>query len=327
VSSGALPTEGPRTLSGAEHAALTMLAAWMGERYFRTFRARLEDAAPFDATLAQRQRSVGVSVATLWDPPGRAPGAEELEELLTADVQADRSTGGGGAYAVWVPPGAVLPDGEPARSALRLLLARGLGGLAPGERRELRIPVTLQLAKIEDEGAYVSVAGGMSALWTQMSEGLSGAFHLDSRALHRLPEQEAEQAILISRVRDRAELLNAGEVSPVALHDYWLLSRLPDEDPAGVTLVAAPPAFSPLDGSLTRRLFRRAVTRAADQRAQGSCDLAVLLVVTTLAHIEEELVTGALRGMSPATYGSLDLIALAADGQVRQVLQPRSLPW
>ncbi len=309
-----------------ERGALAMLAAWMGERYFRTFRPSPGDAAPFDAALAQRQRTVGVSIDTLWDPPGRAPGAEELEALLTADVQADAEAGGG-AYAVWVPPGVDLPDGEPARSELRLLLGRSLGGLAPGERREVRVPVTAQLAKIEDAGAYVSVAGGMSELWTQMSEGIGGAFHLDSRPIHRLPEQEAEQAILISRVRDRAEMLNAGELSPVALHDYWLLSRLPDEAPAGATLVAAPPAFSPLDGSLTRRLFRRAVTRAADQRARGSCDLAVLLVVTALAHVEQELVTAALRGMSPAIYGSLDLIALAADGQVRQVLQPRSLPW
>jgi hypothetical protein len=327
VSADAAPPETPGDLSATDRAALAMLATWMGERYFRTFRPQLDDAAPFDATLAQRQRRVGVSIVTLWDPPGRADGAEELETLLTADVQADRSAGGAGSYAVWVPPGAELPDGEPARSELRLLLARGLGGLAAGERREVRVPVTLQLAKIEDAGAYVSVTGGMSALWTQMSEGLTGAFHLDSRPIHRLPEQEAEQAILISRVRDRAELLNAGEVSPVALHDYWLLSGLPGEKPAGVTLVAAPPAFSPLDGPLTRRLFRRAVTRAAEQRAQGECDLAVLLVVTALAHVEDELVTAALRGMSPAAYGSLDLIALVADGQVRQVLQPRSLPW
>jgi len=327
VSADAPPLAAPSDPSATDRAALGMLAAWMGERYFRTFRLQLDDAAPFDAKLAQRQRSVGVSIATLWDPPERAAGAEELEELLTGDVQVDRSSGGAGAYAVWVPSGAELPDGEPARSELRLLLTRGLGGLAPGERREVRVPVTLQLAKIEDAGAYVSVTGGMSVLWTQMSEGLAGAFHLDSRPIHRLPEQEAEQAILISRVRDRAQLLNAGEVSHVALHDYWLLSRLPGEEPAGVTLVAAPPAFSPLDGPLTRRLFRRAVARATAQRAQGDCDLAVLLVVTSLAHIEDELVTAALRGMSPAGYGSLDLIALVADGQVRQVLQPRSLPW
>lgn len=31
--------------------------------------------------------------------------------------------------------------------------------------------------------------------------------------------------------------------------------------------------------------------------------------------------------MNPASYGAIDLIALVADGSVRQVLQPRSLPW
>ena len=39
------------------------------------------------------------------------------------------------------------------------------------------------------------------------------------------------------------------------------------------------------------------------------------------------MATTALRGMSPATYGGVDLIALVADGAVRQLLQPRSLPW
>ena len=31
--------------------------------------------------------------------------------------------------------------------------------------------------------------------------------------------------------------------------------------------------------------------------------------------------------MSPAAYGSVDQIVLVADGQVREILQPRSLPW
>jgi hypothetical protein len=43
--------------------------------------------------------------------------------------------------------------------------------------------------------------------------------------------------------------------------------------------------------------------------------------------MEDELVTAALKGMNPATYGALDLIVLVADGSVRQVLQPRTLPW
>ena len=37
--------------------------------------------------------------------------------------------------------------------------------------------------------------------------------------------------------------------------------------------------------------------------------------------------TAALRGMSPAAYGGVDLVVLVADGTVRQLLQPRSLPW
>ena len=31
--------------------------------------------------------------------------------------------------------------------------------------------------------------------------------------------------------------------------------------------------------------------------------------------------------MNPALYAGIDLVVLVADGQVRQVLQPRSLPW
>ena len=314
-------------LSGVGRAGLALLTSWMSDRYFRTFRPAREDPEPFDAALRQRERRIGVSVAELWDPPGLPPAAAAMEGLLSSDVSAGAYGEEGGAYVVWVPPGAELPVGEPARSQLRLLLARSLAGLPAGERREVRVPVTCQLAKVDDQGSYVSVAGGLSPLWTHLSEEVPGAFHLDSRALHRLPEQEAERAILISRVRDRAQLLAAGEVSAVPLHDYWLLSRLPADEPPGVTLVAAPPPFSPVDGSLTRRLLRRAVARAASQRAGREVDLAVLLVIAPIGHMEEELVTTALRGMSPQGYSSLDLIALVGDGQVRQVLQPRSLPW
>ena len=310
----------PARLS-AERAALAMAASWMGARYYRTFRLAEDASGDFDALITQRERRIGVTIATLWDPEG-APEHHEFEDLLTADLEEEE-----GGYAVWLPPGAGIPDDEPARSELRILLANGLKGLDPEARREVRIPVTLQLAKIQADGAYVSVAGGLSSAWTTISEGIEGAYHLDSRPLHRLPEEPAELDIIGSRVRDRAELLAAGEVSAVPLHDYWLLSRLPGDAPTGVTLVGAPPRFSPLDGSLTRRLFRRAVARAVSQRAEREVDLAVLLVITAIGHMEEELVTAALRGMSPATYGSLDLIALVGDGQVRQVLQPRSLPW
>jgi len=187
--------------------------------------------------------------------------------------------------------------------------------------------VTLQLAKIQADGAYVSVTGGLSSAWTTISEGIDGAFHLDSRPLHRLPEETAELDIIISRVRDRAALLNAEEVTDVRVHDYWLISRLPAGSAPGVVVIGGPPGLDPKDGVPIRRYFRRAVERAIEQRRAGSSDLSVLVLVGALAHMEDELVTAALKGMNPAAYGALDLIVLVADGSVRQVLQPRSLPW
>ncbi len=300
-----------------------MLAAWMSERYFRTFRALDQDPAPFDALLQQRDRRIGVTVGALWDESTELAGASELADLLSDDV-ADAGAPG---YVVWVPPRVELPVDEPFRSNLRVVLARGLGGLAPGERREVRLPVTLQLAKIQDEGQYVSVSGVLSREWTRLSEGISGAYHLDARALHRLPEESAERDIVVSRVRDRAALLNPEEVTEVEVHDYWRVSRLPAGAPGGVTVLAAPPETDPVDGAAVRRHFRRHVTRAVEQRRAGTCDLSVLVLVAALGQIEDELATAALRGMNPAAYGALDLIVLVADARVRQVLQPRSLPW
>lgn len=301
-------------------AGLSMAAAWMGSRFYRTFRPADEPSAAFDATLQQRERQIGVTVGLLWDDD--AVGADdEFAELLTSDIEE------GGSYVVWLPPGAELPTEEPARSDLRVLLGGGLKGLSAGDRREIRIPVTLQLAKIQADGAYVSVTGGLSSAWTTISEGIEGAFHLDSRPMHRLPEEAAELDIIISRVRDRAALLNAEEVTDVRVHDYWLVSRLPEGNPPGVVVVGGPADLDPKDGVPIRRYFRRAVERASDQRNAGSSDLSVLVLVGALAHMEDELVTAALKGMNPATYGALDLIVLVADGSVRQVLQPRTLPW
>ena len=140
------------------------------------------------------------------------------------------------------------------------------------------------------------MSGGLSTLWTRISEGIDGAFHLDSRALHRLPEEEAEIEILISRVRDRAALLNVEEVTEVDVHDYWLVSRLPAGEPAGLTVVGAPSAFNASDGAAVRRLLRRAVRRASEQREVRECEFAVLALVASVAHIADEMATaGAAR--------------------------------
>lgn len=312
-------------------AALALVAAWMGERYFRTFRVAEEPAADalegFDALITQRERHIGISVGLLWDDAAHPlEGAEELADLLATEVMEDRAIADAG-YVIWVPPGADLPRDEPARSQLRVLLARGLAGLAPADRREVRLPVILKLAKLQAEGQYVSVSGPLATQWTSISEGVNGAYHLDARALHRLSREQAEVDIVISRVRDRAALLNPEEVTDVAVHDYWTVSRLPERAPEGVAVIGAAPEFDPTDGIAVRRQLRREVQRAVEQRNASSADLSVLIMVAPLAHLEEELLTASLRGMNPATYGALDLIVLVADGGVRQILQPRSLPW
>lgn len=322
------------------HTALvSLLAAWMGERYYRTFRplpADSEAMASFDALLAQRELRVGVTTGVLWEgAPDDASADAEFEQLLSSDIAAGATGVAGaaeGGYALWTPPGGAVPREEPRRSEFRLLIARGLSGLDPAERRELRIPVTLRLAQVDAEGAYVSVAGGLAAEWLQLSEGVSGSYHLDSNELKRLPEQAAELEIILSRVRDRAAVLEPQEVAEVAAHDYWLVSRLPDDDPPGLTVIGAPPDFDATDGATVRRLLRAAVQRATAQRrareeAGGRCDLSALVLAAPLAHMSEERVTAALRGMNPTAYAELDLIAIIADGQVRQVLKPRALPW
>lgn len=311
-----------RTRTAAAH----MLAAWMGGRFYRTFRVSDEDPAPYDFLLQQRERRIGTTVGVLWDEEPRPAGADTLEEMLSGDIETDEGILPG-SYAVWVPPKARIPTEEPEVSDLRLLLAKTLRNLEPGERRETRIPVTVKLAKLQTEGAYVSVVGGLSTQWLAMSEGIPGSFHLDSRPIHRLPEETAEVDILVSRVRDFAIALEPGELTDIQLHDHWIVSRLPDGAPEGVTVIAAPPEVDPVDGTNVRRRFRQDVQRAVDQKQAGDAELAVLAIVGPFAHIGDELVTASLRGMNPALYTALDLVVVIADGQVRQVLQPRSLPW
>lgn len=329
----------PDALSRPERVALGMLAGWMGDRYFRTFRPADDAPGPFDALLTQRDRRVGVTTGVLWEGENR-PAITEFETLAGADLatgpantsaETPRAATDGeaadGAFALWVPPGGELPRAEPRASEFRLLVTRGVNGLHPGERREIRIPVRLSLAQISADGAYVSVVGGLASKWTDISEGIEGAYHLDSREVHRLSGEPAEADIVLTRIRDRAALLQPGEVTTVEVHDYWVVSRIPGDQPPGLTVMGAPPEFDAGDGAHIRRLLRRAITRATEQRRDGQCDLAALVLAAPVAHMTEERVTAALRGMNPGTYAQIDLIAIVGDGQVRQVLQPRTLPW
>ena len=91
-------------------------------------------------------------------------------------------------------------------------------------------------------------------------------------------------------------------------------SRASRAEPRGLTVIGAPETFDSAEAANVRRLLRRNIARCTSRRRRHD-DLGALLLVAPLAHIEEERVTAGLRGMNPATYGAIDLIALVADGQ------------
>jgi hypothetical protein len=231
-----------------------------------------------------------------------------------------------GAYAVWVPPKVQLPSTEPYISELRLQLLKGMRGISTDERREIRIPRVVTLAKLENTGAYMSVTGGFSTEWLALSDGVQGSFHLDSHKISRLPKERAELESMMTQIRDRAMLLREGELTELDIFDHWTISHLPETLKSGVAVISPPPELDPHDGTPVRRDLRR-LLKQVQQSDMSTVDMKVLVVTTAVTHIDQELVTTAIKGMSPSMYGMLDLIVVVADGELRQVLQPRSLPW
>ena len=75
-----------------ERAALAMLAGWMSDRYYRTFRlADAADRGPFDAILGQRELRAGVTVGALWEDD--ATPAHATVEALAFRLPLDQRCG------------------------------------------------------------------------------------------------------------------------------------------------------------------------------------------------------------------------------------------
>lgn len=320
----------PLTPMTSQMVLLHLLAAWMSEKFYRTFRpsdrpAKNAEEIGFDALITQRNRTIGVFIAELWTAPEHATITDQLGGLLTDDMVSDESIEEG-AYAVWVPPKVRLPSTEPYISELRLQLLKGMRGISTDERREIRIPRVVTLAKLENTGAYMSVTGGFSTEWLALSDGVQGSFHLDSHKISRLPKERAELESMMTQIRDRAMLLREGELTELDIFDHWTISHLPETLKSGVAVISPPPELDPHDGTPVRRDLRR-LLKQVQQSDMSTVDMKVLVVTTAVTHIDQELVTTAIKGMSPSMYGMLDLIVVVADGELRQVLQPRSLPW
>jgi len=298
-----------------------MAAEWMSHHYFRTFHILDEKSEIHDAILKQRNFSVGVTIAKLWGNDDYVNSIDDYANLLNTEIEDD------GGYNIWIPPRVNINDRALSNPDLNTTLLNGIKHLSPGERREVRIPTSVKLAKLENDGAYVSVTGGLSNEWTTISEGIEGAFHLDSREIYRTPDESAELDVILSQIRDKASMLKVEELTIIPVHDYWVVSRLQTEAPEGISVISTPPQIDLIEGSYIRRELRQQIARASKQVTAESTDLSLLILLTSVTHMKDELFTTSLKSMNPQLYGNLDLILLVTDGSVRQILKPRSLPW
>ena len=243
-------------------------------------------------------------------------------ETLQRKGEAEQRLGqlGAGGLAVWVPPGATVPSDDGDRFVSRVLEAAE--PLQAGERAQVAFPVTLYLEKRRDEGRYLEAMGGLKQHWARFTNQVFGSFHLDSRAIHRLPEDSDKVTQLIDLIVLTANgIRHAPGGTEIRAEDTWTVQRLQQaRDPI---VIAAAPDGAPDDAAQVRRAFRAAVQRAGAALAEVEADAKALALLGLFRALEEESATIALRGMNPLTYGALDCICLVADGLVKPMFGPK----
>ncbi len=304
---------------------LQFLAEWLTKRYgFAAEAIDPEEYAParFRARLEAGEHSFEVEAGVLYGDLMSPAFAARLRMI-------EREAGQGlkGSFALWVPPGVELPtDPEPLQPLLATL-QRLAGEMQPGEIRDLPIPATLNLRKTGPDGAYITVVGGLSGYWSQMSQLIQGVYQLDTRAVHRLPRDPEFVEQLSRRIADASAGMSIGEWAEVESADHWTLQRLGEA--RGLTVFAAPPGFDPADGTFVRRTLRRLVREMGGRLAATEADLRILLLVTAMSSIRDENIGPALVGFDPALFAPIDLLCLVADGEIKAILEPPAgaVPW
>jgi len=263
------------------------------------------------ATLAGQSLAVAVAnLSSAVASPGWTARVDTFADLVAGDSQP--------AVLLWMPPGAdVLPD-EPTTATMAQQFQEVLTGLPPGARADVGLPATLALQKRDEQGAYVSASGGLAAQWARFTDRVKGYYQIDSTALHRLPAEPNYLESLIGTVVETSTQLNTGQIATVAALDHWLVQRL--QDGIGCAMVAAPPEDDSEAGAPLRRRLRAVVRAASTELAPLQAAYRVLLLVGHFTSQEGEPAGPALRGMDPALFAGLDLVALAADGEVRALI-------
>ncbi len=268
------------------------------------------------------------------DPSIRAEAADDqiaiaIESLGSSETPADWRSSvdqfvarldvpGSGGVLVWLPAGATVPHDEPAAAQTVMALQQAIAVTAPGESDDALLPIRIAVRKRDESGAYVSAVGGLAPLWAQFTDRVQGYFQIDSTALHRLAEDEAQTRALIDRIVDATAGMELGETRIVEAEDRWRVQRLRSGE--GCAAVALPPGDETESGAPLRRRLRSALRSAATQLSGEDATLRILAFYGHYPTIEVEQAGPALRGQDPALFGGLDLIVLIADGAVKPLL-------
>ncbi|MGE0540997.1 MAG: hypothetical protein AB7R89_12545 [Dehalococcoidia bacterium] len=224
-----------------------------------------------------------------------------------------------GGYVLWAPAGADLPQREPGRSEFITRVEAAAAALAPGAGGEVRFPVSLYLRKSDEEGGYITARGGLAPHWARFTGRVFGHFQLDSTELHRLPSAEGYAGTLIDAIALTANSLKLGSTETIEADDAWTIQRL--SDGTGLTIIGEPPGLESSSGAALRRSIRRTLPALRDAMLETVADARVIGFVGPYASFQDQPVGTALLGMDPALFGGLDLILLAADGQVGPILE------
>lgn len=223
-----------------------------------------------------------------------------------------------GGYVLWAPAGADLPNREPGRSEFITRVEAAASALSPGEVGEVRFPVSLYLRKSDEEGGYITARGGLAPHWARFTGQVFGHFQLDSTELHRLPSTEGYMGTLIDSIALSANALKLGSTVTIEADDAWTIQRLTGGE--ALTIIGEPPGIEASSGAALRRSIRKTLPALRNAMLAEPADARVVGFVGPYASFQDQPVGTALLGMDPALFGGLDLILLAADGQVGPVL-------
>jgi hypothetical protein len=229
-----------------------------------------------------------------------------------------------------VPPGGELPSEEPELSEWVRRVVLGASRLASGRTGEVRVPAKLMLGKVRDEGGYASVTGGLGRHWTVIAQRLQGSFYLDSRGLNRFTKDEKEREQLYDHIGMLSQGLQTGDAVEFEHEDAWTVQRIPRGDAGegmtdGWAITGCPPGFDPNDGAQVRRVLRRRLAEASEALAGRRDAVRAVVLIGAYDYMEHENAGPSMRGFDPALTLPFDVIALAADGEVKPVLLSRSL--